>query len=276
MMEEQMTINPRFQPVSTEFEVLATRNTRASLNGCYHGLALVELAGSGRRWLPHFSAYPGRRIGGFHYIPQGGHEPIGLSLMAGRGSELRWPRELEGGVFLGSDPTPEQQVFAELAEMITMRGVNPADVFSGIFPAEWPRVECALPRVVSNEGVVIEAAASFLPQERARLIGLDHEGARHWVLGWPAWKATSLCRGALVRDAAGVLRRAELFTPDDRIGDCLTARLIDEPNGVVTFAGFQEHATVDESFVRYEGRRLERLHRLGDGMFGQIARRRAR
>jgi hypothetical protein len=72
------------------------------------------------------------------------------------------------------------------------------------------------------------------------------------------------------------LRRAELFTPDDRIGDCLTARLIDEPNGVVTFAGFQEHATVDESFVRYEGRRLERLHRLGDGMFGQIARRRAR
>lgn len=271
-----MTINPRFQPVSTEFEVLATRNTRASLNGCYHGLALVELAGSGRRWLPHFSAYPGRRIGGFHYIPQGGHEPIGLSLMAGRGSELRWPRELEGGVFLGFDPTPEQQVFAELAEMITMRGVNPADVFSGIFPAEWPRVECALPRVVSNEGVVIEAAASFLPQERARLIGLDHEGARHWVLGWPAWKATSLCRGALVRDAAGVLRRAELFTPDDRIGDCLTARLIDEPNGVVTFAGFQEHATVDESFVRYEGRRLERLHRLGDGMFGQIARRRAR
>jgi hypothetical protein len=37
MMEEQMKINPRFQPVSTEFEVLATRNTRASLNGCYYG-----------------------------------------------------------------------------------------------------------------------------------------------------------------------------------------------------------------------------------------------
>jgi hypothetical protein len=92
MMEEQMTINPRFQPVSTEFEVLATRNARASLNGCYHGLALVELAGSGRRWLPYFNAYQGRRIGGFHYIPHGGHEPIGLSLMAGRGSELRWPR----------------------------------------------------------------------------------------------------------------------------------------------------------------------------------------
>ena len=270
-----MTINPRFQPVPTEFEVLATRNTRASLNGCYHGLALVELAGSGRRWLPYFNAYQGRRIGGFHYIPRGGNEPLGLSLMAGRGSELRWPRELEGGAFLGFDPTPEQQVFAELAEMITMRGGNPADVFSGIFPAEWPRVECALPRLISNEGVVIEAAASFLPQERARMICLDHEGARYWVLGWPAWKSTSLCRGALVRDAAGVLRRAELFAPDDRIGDCLTARMIDEPNGVVTFAGFEEHATVDESFVRYEGRRLERLRRLDDGMFGQIARRRA-
>jgi hypothetical protein len=276
MMEEQMTINPRFQPVSTEFEVLATRNARASLNGCFHGLALVELAGSGRRWLPYFNAYQGRRIGGFHYIPQEGSEPIGLSLMAGRGSELRWPRELEGGVFLGFDPTPEQQVFAELAEMITMRGGNPSDVFSGIFPAEWPRVECGLPRLISNEGVVIEAAASFLPQERARLICLDHEGARHWVLGWPAWKSTSLCRGVLCRDAAGVLRRAELFAPDDRIGDCLTTRLIDEPSGVVTFAGFEEHATVDESFVRYEGRQLERLRRLDDRMFGQIASRRAR
>ena len=42
-----MTINPQFQPVSTEFEVLATRRTRGSLNGCYYGLALVELAGSG-------------------------------------------------------------------------------------------------------------------------------------------------------------------------------------------------------------------------------------
>jgi hypothetical protein len=187
---------------------------------------------------------------------------------------LRWPRGLESGAFLGFDPTPEQRVFAELAEMITMRGGNPADVFSGIFPAEWPRVECALPRLVANEGVVIEAAASFLPQERARLIGLDYEGARYWVLGWPAWKSTSLCRGALCRDAADVLRRAELFAPADRIGDCLTARLIDEPNGVVTFAGFEEHATVDESFVRYEGRRLEQLRRLGEGMFGQIARRR--
>jgi hypothetical protein len=29
-----MTINPQFQPVSTEFEVLATRRTRSSLNGC--------------------------------------------------------------------------------------------------------------------------------------------------------------------------------------------------------------------------------------------------
>lgn len=157
-----MTINPRFQPVPTEFEVLATRRTRASLNGCFHGLALVELAGSGRRWLPYFNAHQGRRIGGFHYIPHGSHEPIGLSLMAGRGSELRWPRELEGGVFLGFDPTPEQQVFAELAEMITMRGGNPADVFSGIFPAEWPRVACALPHVVSNEGVVIEGHALSL------------------------------------------------------------------------------------------------------------------
>jgi hypothetical protein len=275
MMEEQMTINPRFQPVSTEFEVLATRRTRGSLNGCFHGVALVELAGSGRRWLPYFDAYQGRRIGGFHYIPRGGSEPIGLSLMAGRGSELRWQRELEGGAFLGFDPTPEQQVFAELAEMITMRGGDPADVFSGIFPAEWPRVECGLPRLVSNEGVVIEAAASFLPQERARMICLDHDGARHWVLGWPAWKATSLCRGALVRDAGGVLRRAELFAPDKEIGDHLTVRMIDEPSGVVTFAGFEEHATVDESFVRYEGRRLERLRRLDDGMFGQIARRRA-
>jgi hypothetical protein len=33
-MEEQMKINPRFQPVPTEFEVLATRRTRGSLNGC--------------------------------------------------------------------------------------------------------------------------------------------------------------------------------------------------------------------------------------------------
>jgi hypothetical protein len=165
-------------------------------------------------------------------------------------------------------------VFAELAEMITMRGGDPADVFSGIFPAEWPRVECALPRLVSNEGVVIEAAASFLPQERVRLICLDHEGTGHWVLGWPAWKSTSLCRGALVRDAAGVLRRAELFAPDEETGDCLSLRLIDEPNGVVTFAGFGEHATVDESFVRYEGRRLEQLRRLDDEMFGQIERRR--
>ena len=79
----------------------------------------------------------------------------------------------------------------------------------------------------------------------------------------------------MARDAAGVLRRAELFAPDDRIGDCLTARLIDKPNGVVTFAGFEEHATVDECFVRFEGRRLEWLQRLDDGMFGQIARRRA-
>ncbi|HEY8071123.1 MAG TPA: hypothetical protein VIE47_04040 [Methylocystis sp.] len=269
-----MTINSRFQPVPTEFEVVATRNTRASLNGCYHGLALVELAGSGRRWLPYFNAYQGRRIGGFHYIPHGGHEPIGLSLMAGRGSELRWLRELEGGVFLGFDPTPEQQVFAELAEMITMRGGDPADVFSGIFPAEWPRVECGLPRLVSNEGVVIEAATSFLPQERARMICLDHDGARYWVLGWPAWKSMSLCRGALLRDAGGVLRRAELFAPDEEIGDCLTARMIDKPDGVMTFAGFEEHATVDQSFVRYEGRRLERLRRLDKGMLGQIARRR--
>jgi hypothetical protein len=97
-----------------------------------------------------------------------------------------------------------------------------------------------------------------------------------WVLGWAAWKATSLCRGALVRDAAGDLRRAELFAPDDRIGDCFAARMIDGPDGVVTFAGFEEHAIVDESFVRYEGRRLERLRRLDDRMFGQIARRRAR
>ncbi len=271
-----MTINPRFQPVSTEFEVLATRNTRASLNGCFHGLALVELPGFGRRWLPYFNAYQGRRIGGFHYIPHGGREPIGLSLMAERGSELRWPRELEGGAFLGFDPTPEQQVFAELAEMITMRGGNPADVFSGIFPAEWPRVQCALPRVVSSECVVIEGHALSLQRERVRLICLDHEGARHCLLGWPAWKSTSLCRGALVRDTAGVLRRAELFAPDEEIGDCLTARMIDKPNGVMTFAGFEEHATVDQSFVRYEGRRLERLRRLDDGMFGQIARRRAR
>ena len=271
-----MTINPRFLPVPTEFEVLATRRTRGSLNGCFYGLALVELAGSGRRWLPYFDAYQGRRIGGFHYIPQGGSEPIGLSLMAGRGSESRWPRELDGGVFLGFDQTPEQQVFAELAEMIKMRGGDPADVFSGIFPAEWPRVECALPRVVSNEGVVIEGVALSLPRERVRLICLDHEGARHLVLGWPAWKSTSLCRGALVRDAAGVLRRAELFTPDDRIGDCLTVRLINKPDGVVTFVGFEEHATVDKSFVRHEGRRLEWLRRLDDRMFGQIARRRAR
>ena len=270
-----MTINPRFQSVSTEFEVLATRRTRGSLNGCFHGLALVELAESGRRWLPHFSAYPGRRIGGFHYIPRGGSEPIGLSLMAGRGSELRWPRGLESGVFLGFDPTSEQQVFAELAEMITMRGGDPADVFSGIFPAEWPRVECALPRVVSNEGAAIEGVALSLPRERVRLICLDHEGARHWVLGWPAWKSTSLCRGALCRDAAGVLRRAELFAPDEETGDCLSLRLIDKPNGVVTFVGFEEHATVDEFFVRYEGRRLERLRWLEDKMFGQIARRRA-
>jgi hypothetical protein len=276
MMEEQMTINPRFQPVSTELEVLATRNTRASLNGCYYGLALVELAGSGRRWLPHFSAYPGRRIGGFHYIPHGGHEPIGLSLIAERGTKLHWPRELEGGVFLGFDPTPEQQVFAELAEMITVRGGDPADVFSGIFPAEWPRVECALPRVVSNESVVIEGHALSLQRERVRLICLDHEGARHWVLGWPAWKSTSQCRGALVGDAAGDLRRAELFAPDEEIGDCRTARMIDKPSGVVTFVGFEEHATVDESFVRYEGRRLERLRRLDDRMFGQIERRRDR
>jgi hypothetical protein len=133
----------------------------------------------------------------------------------------------------------------------------------------------ALPRVVSNEGVVIEGVALSLRQERVRLICLDHEGARHWVLGWPAWKSTSLCRGALVRDAAGVLRRAELFAPDEEIGYCLTARLIDKPSGVVTFACFEEHATVDESFVRYESRRLERLRRLDDGMFGQIARRRA-
>ena len=40
-----MTTNPRFQPVSTEFEVLATRNTRSSPNGCLYGLALVALAG---------------------------------------------------------------------------------------------------------------------------------------------------------------------------------------------------------------------------------------
>ena len=92
MMEEQMLINPRFQPVSTEFEVLATRNTRASLNGCYHGLH------------------------------------------GGRGSDLRWQRELEGGAFLGFDPIPEQQVFAELAEMITMHGGNPAKVFRGFSP----------------------------------------------------------------------------------------------------------------------------------------------
>ncbi|HEY8032522.1 MAG TPA: hypothetical protein VIF02_09165 [Methylocella sp.] len=234
------------------------------------------MAGSGRRWLPYFDAYQGRRIGGFHYIPHGGHEPIGLSLMAGRGSELRRQRELEGGVFLGFHPTPERQVFAELAEMITMRGGNPADVFSGIFPAEWPRVECALPRVLSSECVVIEGHALSLQRERVRLICLDHEGARHWVLGWPAWKSTSLCRGALCRDAAGVLRRAELFAPDAEIGNCLTVRMIDEPDGVVTFAGFGEHATVDESFVRFEGRRLEQLRRLDDGMFGQIARRRDR
>ncbi|MGO9772111.1 MAG: hypothetical protein ACLPSW_21700 [Roseiarcus sp.] len=111
-----MTINPRFQPVSTEFEVLATGNTRSSPNSCLYGLALVELAGSGRRWRPYFDAYPGHRIGGFHYIPHGSDEPIGLSLIAGRGSELRWPRKLEDGVFLGFDQTPEQQVFAELTE----------------------------------------------------------------------------------------------------------------------------------------------------------------
>jgi hypothetical protein len=126
MTEEQMKINPQFQPVPTEFEVLATRTTRASLNGCYHNLALVELAGSGRRWRPYFDAYAGRRIGGFRYVPHGGSEPIGLSLMAGRWSELRRPRGLESGAFLGFDPTPEQQVFAELAEMITMRGGDPA------------------------------------------------------------------------------------------------------------------------------------------------------
>jgi hypothetical protein len=153
--------------------------------------------------------------------------------------------------------------------MITIRGGDPADVFLAIFPAEWPRVECALPRVVSNESVVIEGLALSLPQERVRLICLDQEGARHWVLGWPAWKSTSLCRGALARDAAGFFRRAELFAPDDQIGDCFTARPIDEPNGVVTFAGFEEHATVDESFVRFEGRWLEQLRRLGDGMFGK-------
>ncbi|MGA8171366.1 MAG: hypothetical protein WB816_11150 [Methylocystis sp.] len=271
-----MKINPRFQRVSTEFEVLATRRTRGSLNGCYYGLALVELAGSGRRWLPYFDAYGGRRIGGFHYIPNGGSEPIGLSLMAGRGSELRWPYGLESGAFLGFDPTPQQQVFAELAEMIKMRGGDPADVFSGIFPAEWPRVECALPRVISNERAVIDGVALSLPRESVRLICLDHEGARHWVLGWPAWKSRALCRGGLVRDAAGVVRRAELFAPDEEIGDCLTARLIDEPHGVVAFAGFEEHATVNESFVRYEGRRLEQLRRLDEGMFGQIARRCAR
>jgi hypothetical protein len=79
----------------------------------------------------------------------------------------------------------------------------------------------------------------------------------------------------LCRDAAGVLRRAELFAPDDRIGDCLTARIIGEPNGFVTFAGFEEHATVDESFVRFEGRRLERLRRLDEWVLGKIARRRA-
>jgi hypothetical protein len=107
------------------------------------------------------------------------------------------------------------------------------------------------------------------------LIGLDYEGARYWVLGWPAWKSTSLCLGAPVREATGVLRRAELFAPDEETGDCLTVRLIDEPSGVVTFAGFDEHATVDASFVRYEGRRLEQLRRLDDGLFGQIARRRA-
>jgi hypothetical protein len=68
---------------------------------------------------------------------------------------------------------------------------------------------------------------------------------------------------------------AAVLAPDDRIGDCLTARLIDEPSGVVTFASFDEHATVDASFVRYEGRRLEQLRRLDDGWFAQIARRRA-
>ena len=71
------------------------------------------------------------------------------------------------------------------------------------------------------------------------------------------------------------LRRAELFAPHEETEDGLSLRLIDEPNGVVTFAGFEEHATVDESFVRFEGRRLERLRRLDDGMFRQIARRRA-
>ena len=243
-----MMIKPQFTPVSTEFEVLAMRRTRSSLNSCIYGLALVELVGAGRRWLPRYEAFLGRRIGGFHYIPKGSREPIGLNLMAGRGSELRWPRDLEGGVFLGFDLTPEQQVFAELAEMIRMRGGNPADVFAGIFPAEWPRVECALPDVVSNEEVAVEVAASFSAQERARLICFEHEGARHWVLGWPAWKSMSLCRGALCRDASSVLRRAELFAPDDKIGDCLTVRLIDEPHGVVKFAGFEEYATVDEFF----------------------------
>ncbi len=82
----------------------------------------------------------------------------------------------------------------------------------------------------------------------------------------------SLCRGALVRDAAGVLGRAELFASDEEIGDCLTARMIDKPNGVMTFAGFEELAAVNESFVRFEGRRVEQLRRLGDGMFGQIVR----
>ena len=122
-----MMIKPQFTPVSTEFEVLAMRRTRSSLNSCIYGLALVELVGAGRRWLPRYEAFLGRRIGGFHYIPKGSREPIGLNLMAGRGSELRWPRDLEGGVFLGFDLTPEQQVFAELAEMIRMRGGNPAD-----------------------------------------------------------------------------------------------------------------------------------------------------
>jgi hypothetical protein len=66
-----MTVTPRFQPVSTEFEVLATRDTRVSPHSRLYGLALVELAESRRRRSPHFSAHPGGRIGGFHFIPKG-------------------------------------------------------------------------------------------------------------------------------------------------------------------------------------------------------------
>ena len=50
-----MTINPRIQPVPTEFEVLATRNTRASLNGCYYGKDLdyiLYCKGTGMRLIP--------------------------------------------------------------------------------------------------------------------------------------------------------------------------------------------------------------------------------